>query len=435
MPTLSDIASMRETPRNPAWGHISDFLNYLDKNALQQQFGYRNPVTGEISEALGIPAASRVANKLSYGEPITNVGKANVPLIPEDTAEAAMFAAPLVGGYGKLAKNMAGEAINNAIVYGEGKLAKITPQPLRIFVGPNSATFDKVNAVRAHEMEKAGIDPEKIWQETGTFRGPDKQWRQEINDLNAKANYSPMYSDVLNAHSQFEYGKPYHSLPFGEVGLGEMRKKVSDLAESDMIRYKTASGSFPHPNLYKAYSELQNIKVEPYKSKDISGSYQKTKIEEGSLKKPQKTIKDEKIVAEAPNEEELKSVMVHEMQHAIQTRENFARGGSPNEYSDIANKIREHQKAFNYALEQRMNTKDPVAKDNLAQVMSFHGIKMGELKNKFGANQNDFYKRIAGEAEARAAQKRMNLSDEDRRRIFPLHSYDVPIKDLIFLNQ
>ena len=118
---------MRETPRNPAWGHISDFLNYLDKNALQQQFGYRNPVTGVISEALGIPAASRVANKLSYGEPITNVGKANVPLIPEDTAEAAMFAAPIAGAYGKFAGKEALRAIHNAHVHPKWQIYPITP--------------------------------------------------------------------------------------------------------------------------------------------------------------------------------------------------------------------------------------------------------------------------------------------------------------------
>jgi hypothetical protein len=129
MPKLSDIASIRETPRNASLGAISDFLNYVDKNALQQQFGYKNPVTGGISEILGIPAAARVANKLSYGEPISNIGKANVAMIPDDTAQAAMMAGPLIGKYGRVAGRMGAKAINDAM-FGEGALAKITPQPM-----------------------------------------------------------------------------------------------------------------------------------------------------------------------------------------------------------------------------------------------------------------------------------------------------------------
>jgi hypothetical protein len=48
------------------------------------------------------------------------------------------------------------------------------------------------------------------------------------------------------------------------------------------------------------------------------------------------------------------------------------------------------------------------------------------------------YQRLAGEAEARAVQARMNYPTEELRKIFPLESYDVPIDQLIvrgLLNQ
>jgi hypothetical protein len=54
------------------------------------------------------------------------------------------------------------------------------------------------------------------------------------------------------------------------------------------------------------------------------------------------------------------------------------------------------------------------------------------LASNSGQARFDLYRRLAGEAEARAVQKRRNLTNEERKAIFPLESYDVPIKDLIF---
>lgn len=386
MPTLSDIASMRETPRNQTMGYISDFLNYLDKNALQQQFGYRNPVTGIISEALGIPAASRVANKLSYGEPITNVGKANVPLIPEDTAEAAMFAAPIAGAYGKTAGKMAGRAINNAMVYGEGNLAKITPQPMRIFVGPNSATFDKINAVKAHEMEKAGVDAEKIWQETGTFRGPDKQWRQEISDEKSKL--------TLGQHKPDVYGA---------------------------IEKKTFEGALEHPELQKAYPELNETKFQHWPSEEYQGA--NFDASDNIITLGQKAMEEERGVA------------LHELQHAIQRKEGFAQGGSP------TNVLNDWYEGINKELSSLVKQMDTLPeyerKFDTRKEQKYQALrsKYDELMNQklYNApNAEDAYQRLAGEAEARAVQERLRMTPEQRKQTFPLKSYDVPIKDLIF---
>jgi hypothetical protein len=406
MPTLSDIASIRETPRNQTMGYISDFLNYLDQNALQKQFGYRNPVTGVISEALGIPAAARVANKLSYGEPITNVGKANVPLIPEDTAEAAMFATPIAGAYGKYGGKELLRLINNAHVYGEGKLANITPQPMRIFVGPNSATFDKVNAVKAHEMEKAGVDPEKIWQETGTFRGPDKQWRQEISDKSAKIT-----DEVFN---QISTDKKFK---------GPMSQGLA------------------HEELYKAYPQAGQIPTLMFADATPSGNMVKGRV--GTFQSPQ-------ITAGGPSTMEQRSVALHELQHAVQQREGFASGGSPNmfkpndvfttqalEDSAIIDKLMRGANLNQLEAQQRFETlfkRKPSEGAFAALERVGTGKKLDEARDaaRLAEKPYESYRRLAGEAEARAVQKRRNFTEEERRKIFPLHSYDVPIKDLIF---
>jgi hypothetical protein len=41
------------------------------------------------------------------------------------------------------------------------------------------------------------------------------------------------------------------------------------------------------------------------------------------------------------------------------------------------------------------------------------------------------YRRLAGEAEARAVQARRDMTPTQRRDTFPLDSYDVPINELI----
>ena len=63
--------------------------------------------------------------------------------------------------------------------------------------------------------------------------------------------------------------------------------------------------------------------------------------------------------------------------------------------------------------------------DNVDEALSF--LKTEDIKRTaFGQ-----YRRVAGEAEARAVEKRRNLTDEERRAKFPYESYDVPKSDLI----
>ena len=89
-------AEMRETPRkNKLAGVLADWLAKADQFA-RAPGGYDNPPAAMLSDALGIPAVQRTLDRYSYGEPLTNVGKANVPLIPQDTADAAMAVAPVV---------------------------------------------------------------------------------------------------------------------------------------------------------------------------------------------------------------------------------------------------------------------------------------------------------------------------------------------------
>ena len=86
--------AVRVQPQNAVLGSIADFLKqtYSPRRTQQMQ---------GTMEFLGVPALARTTERLSYGQPITNVSKANVPLLPDDTAEAAMLVAPPLASLAK----------------------------------------------------------------------------------------------------------------------------------------------------------------------------------------------------------------------------------------------------------------------------------------------------------------------------------------------
>ena len=118
-PSLENIRgqdTIKATPRNKIYGTASDALKRVHEFATKPVGGIHNPPLEILSELIGVPAASRVLDKLSYGEPITGFGKANVPLIPDDTFDAATAG---LGGL-NLVKKLGVGALNAAQGFGKG---------------------------------------------------------------------------------------------------------------------------------------------------------------------------------------------------------------------------------------------------------------------------------------------------------------------------
>ena len=99
--------SVQATPQSPALGSIANFLkkSYSPQRTQQAQ---------GIAEFFDIPALARTVERMSYGEPITNVGKANVPMLPDDTAAAAMLVGPMGGPLAKYAKRVGTNLVQTA---------------------------------------------------------------------------------------------------------------------------------------------------------------------------------------------------------------------------------------------------------------------------------------------------------------------------------
>jgi len=282
-----------------------------------------------------------------------------------------------------------------------------------MFVGEKASIWNKDAAEKFLKLEEKGVSPADAWKQTGTFRSPDGRLRQEMSDLSAKgrANLSPEEMDrELNLTAKLIHGKD-----FKDLDLKAKNAIKNDLYESQ----SKLPSNLVHPDLYQAYPSLRNIEStgELTPGAQTTGKYYKTTVND--------QLKNESISGNAPDLENLKSTFLHEAQHAIQQREGWGRGGSPTEFDPIAKEIKYHQDQFNNAYNQRMTTEDPIAKNNAAQQMSFHGTKLGELKQQFGATPTDYYSRLLGEAESRATQARMNMTPEERSNTFPLESYDV----------
>jgi hypothetical protein len=210
-------------------------------------------------------------------------------------------------------------------------LAGMAPvAPIGMFIGKGATIWDAVKAKQAENMLAKGVDPRKVWSDTGTFRGVDKQLRQEIPDNNV-FQYGPVTDFASPIKKRFaidEIEKAYPLEAKFSVSGGPL--KFAD----------TPSGSFDG-NRFAIYGDNQT------------------------------------------------STALHELQHAIQQREGWAKGGSPDEMRQI--------------------------------------LGNGELTGLYSPEElNNAYKRLAGETEARLTQARMNMSMPERLQSYPLDMMDVP---------
>jgi len=224
------------------------------------------------------------------------------------------------GNYGQAAIDYGNMALNMA-----GEVAPFAK--LAIFAGPAAKTANLAELARAKTLANRGIEPWTVHHETGWFQGADGGWRFEIPDNKAKI-------DVAG------------------------RSPENQFYLSSVMR---------HPEIYEAYPQLADIKttVRMDPKGGTSGSWS-ARDGEGF------------ITAKAPTQEDMKSALLHEMQHAVQNLERFSPGAN--------------------------------------------------LKNSTPEN----YRVTAGEVEARNTEKRRNWTAEDRRSTPPWETEDTPREKQVF---
>ena len=149
--------NIQATPRNYFGGLLSDAYKYMQSpERTQQMQGF--------ASLLGTTGIPQTVERMAYGEPLTNISRANVPLLKPETADALMTVAPMVGPASRGAGRLAGSAINDAMVYGRGPLASITPQPMRMVDETSSLLTSKppFDVARRDASELFGAGAERV---------------------------------------------------------------------------------------------------------------------------------------------------------------------------------------------------------------------------------------------------------------------------------
>lgn len=359
---------------------LNDLLSFLQGASNSAAATVSAPVDGInwLLKKAGVPVSDKPVGGSDWLKDKGLMAEPKNPLAGYIGEAVGGVAPMLTGAYApQIAKGINQMAANAA-----------TPAVLRkesgMFIGPSAKTWDAEAAKKAQTLAAKGVDPRQIWKETGTFKGPDGAWRQEIDDTEAV----------------FPRIKNYKRAPFEEMAM--------------------------HEPLEAAYPDVKNIILEASPGNKLSGGEYRANVNFHDFG-PRESITirntEESLMGN-------KSIGLHELQHAIQQREGWAKGGSPQGVGEYVRLYSNDKSMFDEAVKRMIDPgSDEIAKDNARQIFGSLGPKLA--KRKSWADADTAYRHLAGEAEARATQARMNMNAAQRRELFPLDSYDVPVDQLI----
>ena len=283
---------------------------------------------------------------------------------------------------------------------------------LRQFIGTIGAErLGKMPSLaKAQDMADQGKSADEIYEETGWFTGPEGKLRMEIRDR-----------DV--------------TLKMDAVAVG---------AATDVGAPPSLDSVIDHPELFAAYPFLASMAVESVEMREGAlGSFSPFEMR---LRVNQQLDPDE-----------MRSVLLHEIQHAIQTEEGFARGASPRQMdtvtrSDITQAhilrvLEGYQGLLSQGLLDHMKrvvllqpsgvmasvhsgsvgdrARDKLGRDLVAAIKQHSPDErerdllqdlLDQIRDRVRVGSDPFiiYQAVQGEIEARLVQDRADMTDEER---------------------
>ena len=148
---------------------------------VMRPFGYKTPDTevfggseyiGKKMEDVGLIGSAR--------SPLTEfIASVAFPMPGSIAAKGAALAAPLIGG---------------------------------MLVGKNAKTWDALAAQKAKMLADMGTDSRTIWQQTGTWKGSDGKWRQNIDNSSSPPFVAPQEESLRLAKAKESSALPGESL-------------------------------------------------------------------------------------------------------------------------------------------------------------------------------------------------------------------------------
>ena len=251
------------------------------------------------------------------------------------------------------------------------------------------ATIRLDNLAVARQMEEAGKDAKAIKLATGWERGADNLWRYEMSDDFDLTELENTLQENLDDGLSKTWGIIYPS------DLGDLTKAYPDFNVDIMV---WVGDEFANTGEYSPATEGDET----------------TFGKSASIEVKAKTVAD------------IKDVLVHEIQHAIQEKEGFAEGGSVFGLKDKLSSELDKRVARIKGL--RAEGRDAEA-DELMRMSK--GLAEAVINNEEDIYQN--YRKLAGEVEARNVSARLGMSEQERRESLLSETEDVAREDQIVL--
>ena len=293
-------------------------------------------------------------------------------------------------------------------------------------------TYRMDNLKVAEKMERGKKDAKAIKLATGWERGADGKWRYEMPDAKIK--------------------------DMKDIGGGNIVKRFDD----DMLwNDGKLADVIDAPGLFEAYPQLKDVRIDTdaiMNDMPSNGSY---------------NAKTNTITIHADELKYMNSILNHEIQHAIQYIEGFGKGGSPEQMEKEFKAAQDEWKARAYAHELEEKAKEMGGEYNQSEVekalveeykdldmsdelpdketrikgfnyfaRGYADRSMDDTIKRFRLNEStrfDFdsykeYLKLAGEVESRNVEKRLGMTDEERRNSLAEETEDVPRDSQVVLN-
>jgi len=265
-------------------------------------------------------------------------------------------------------------------------------QPMYLMAGRRSARAKGEPLRQAQAMKEAGESRDKIWSETGWWEIVPGQWAYEIDDSRVgvktgwtrKASYpyehdgGPRLNEVLDAPDIFQ------AYPF-------------------LLDTRVHLGTHDAPDTGALYDSENNRVILGREFENIS-------------------LKSDAF----------KSALLHEVQHAVQGHEGFARGGRPSVvHADVVLRDdSQYQQFQNQADDLAFDGHDWNSPEMLRLRQERDDYVKSKMMDRFGEDFGmGFYRSLTGEAEARMVQKRMDMTPEQRKAEPPWQTLETMLRE------
>ena len=337
------------------------------------------------------------------------------------------------------------------------------------FIGQMAKTFNKKALALAKDMTSKGAGRDEIWKVTGdmgspTFKDVDGKWKQEISDEGFRYTEPESLANSIKG------------MPEGSDSTLNMIREASD---DDLKKFVELQGYDGTPQEWKAqaikdvYNDMYDITKGKYLSKDVinhpefSAAYPDSDLAtveyrnnigyggEGILGEFSPSTGSSILKTNNPD---AGSTLAHERQHYVQGQEGFAQGGSFDTFErasviDNSNIDYFHGAKTDAILKVRKTPewkgiqaqlKKALESNNKEDIKLWHGARSGleesvskdfdlelmRLYERQKVSPYDKYFNLAGEAEARNVQKRLDYTMDERINSAPWDTRDVLEKDL-----